>query len=471
MNVLQFILNVTMNAKVDSITMASRLKITSAVSVVFALIVFCVAIYFARMRSENLIKEQIINRDASVLYSAICLMRDEYMASEMPDLDSPAEQMNLVLKISNLKGVVAIRLFDKTGKFENGLPVSVKETDLGEEELAFMKALKPHARFHKGLKVGDIFYFAPDDFKNGDREFSILEINIPLHGRNSADLKGIAQFLLEGTSVQSEFVDLEKNLNAQSVIIFAIGSLLIGGGLGFAFLKLNQRTLDLQKANRELALAARASALGAITANLIHGLKNPLAGLQIFASDRATNGDSSVTDWEQALKSIQRMKTMIAEVSNFIKEETGATNIELTIEELAEMVSNKTKLIARQRSVNFNVENHCPDKRLRGRVANLISIILVNLIENGIEATPPGKNVWVKIRPEDNAIAFDVIDEGCGLPEAMIENPFLPRQSSKPGGSGIGLAISKQLANHLGAELKVKWTSDRGTCFELIIPV
>lgn len=450
-------------------TPAVRLKIASISGIIFAIIVFGVAIHFARVRSANLIKEQIINRDASVLYSAICLMRDESFSTVSSDLELPSEQMNLILKISNLKGVIAVRLFDRNGKFVNGVPVSVKEADLDETELMQVKALNPHARFYKEVKMGDLFYFAPDNYKRD--VLSVLEINIPLHKKGETVLLGIAQFLIEGTSVQNEFLALEKNLKIQSAIIFGIGSALIIAGLGFAFWKLYDRTVELQKANRELALSARASALGAITANLIHGLKNPIAGLQMLVNGKATNGEVADADWEQALKSIQRMKLMISEVSNFIKEETGATNIELTTEELANMVLNKTGTIARQRGVIIDVENRCHDKNLPGRTANLTSIILTNLIENAVEATPSGKKVALKIESLDNNVIFQVIDEGSGLPRQMLENPFLPRASSKPGGSGIGLAISKQLANHLGAELRVKWTSEKGTCFELILPI
>jgi len=458
-----------MDANETTMTPAARLKISAVAGIIFALVVFGVAIYLARVRSANLIKEQIINRDAVVLYSAICLMRDESISTELSDFDLPSGQLNLILKISNLKGVIAVRLFDKDGGFVNGVPVSIKETNLDSTELSYMQALIPRAKFHNEVKMGDLFYFAPDNYEKD--VLSVLEINIPLHKKDDTKLLGIAQFLIEGASVQREFKALEDNLNAQSAIIFGIGSVLITAGLGFAFRKLYERTVELQKANRELALSARASALGAITANLIHGLKNPLAGLQMLANGKATNGDTTDADWEQALKSIQKMKMMISEVSNLIKEETGATNIELTTEELAEMVLNKMGTVAKQRGVILNVENQCTGINLPGRTANLISIILTNLIENAIEATPSGKKVVLKVECHDKNLRFQVIDEGSGLPQQMMENPFLPRTSTKPGGSGIGLAISKQLANHLGAGLSVKWTSANGTCFELVLPV
>ncbi|MCX7872601.1 MAG: HAMP domain-containing histidine kinase [Verrucomicrobiae bacterium] len=425
------------------------------------------------MRSGSLIREQIINRDASVLYSAICLMRDESAEGGMLDIDSNAGQMELVLKISNLRGVIGVRLFDINGKFVNGLPVSIREGSLEVAECNYLKLLVPCARYHDSMKLSDLFYFSQGDDGKNKMRISVLEINIPLHKKNDSNLLAIAQFFIEGETVENEFAILDRNLNRQALITFLVGAVLIVAGLGFAFLKLYKRTLDLQRANRELALAARTSALGAIAANLLHGLKNPIAGLQLFATDKAANGgDSSDEDWQEVMKSIQKMRTMINEVSTFIKEESGITDIELSAEEIAEMVLSKTAPRAKEMGVNLSAENNCKGVNLPGRVANLISIILVNLIENAIEATPPGHGVRLLCSINGGGVLmFQVIDEGCGLSATIAENPFMPRYSSKPGGCGIGLAISKQLANHIGANLQLKWTKPGGTCFELSLPI
>jgi nitrogen-specific signal transduction histidine kinase len=52
----------------------------------------------------------------------------------------------------------------------------------------------------------------------------------------------------------------------------------------------------------------------------------------------------------------------------------------------------------------------------------------------------------------------------------VAERLFLPCVSSKQNGSGIGLAISQQLAKHLGADLTLTSSTSIGTCFELVLP-
>ena len=63
-----------------------------------------------------------------------------------------------------------------------------------------------------------------------------------------------------------------------------------------------------------------------------------------------------------------------------------------------------------------------------------------------------------------------ISDQGPGFPEALKPFLFSPCQSTKEEGSGIGLTISKLLANHLGAELELSETGTQGCIFTLTLP-
>ena len=101
------------------------------------------------------------------------------------------------------------------------------------------------------------------------------------------------------------------------------------------------------------------------------------------------------------------------------------------------------------------------------RVANLVALILVNLVQNAVEATPRGMSVHLLFRRDADSIVAEVREEGPGFPETRPV--FAPCQSTKEGGSGIGLAISKQLANHLGAGLELRESSPQGSVFILTL--
>jgi signal transduction histidine kinase len=107
---------------------------------------------------------------------------------------------------------------------------------------------------------------------------------------------------------------------------------------------------------------------------------------------------------------------------------------------------------------------------LPNREANLIILVLTNLIQNAIQASKTGQKITLEMSERDEGVCFDLTDQAGGLPPAMMAHLFTPCQSSKAGGTGLGLAISKQLANHLGGKLELVKTDKAGTTFRLTIP-
>jgi len=108
---------------------------------------------------------------------------------------------------------------------------------------------------------------------------------------------------------------------------------------------------------------------------------------------------------------------------------------------------------------------------LSSRTANLTSLVLLNLLENAVEATATGGTVSLSVVREAEWLRFRVRDEGPGFPEHLRHHLFLPCKSSREGGSGIGLAICKQIADHLGAKLDLVESSRQGCTFVLELPV
>jgi signal transduction histidine kinase len=217
-------------------------------------------------------------------------------------------------------------------------------------------------------------------------------------------------------------------------------------------------------------LAAKTSAIGTVTSHLIHGLKNPLSGLQTFVSAlAATSADAPKDDWEKALASTRRMQTLINQVVAVLREEEGSSQYEVTLAELAEIISSRVHPLTIETGVRFTTQAR-GEAVLPNRAANLVALILVNLVHNGLQATPKGKSVTVTLSHAEEQIRCEVRDEGPGFPEALRGSLFKPCQSTKEGGSGIGLALSKQLANHLGAALELQSSDLTGCVFALILP-
>jgi signal transduction histidine kinase len=139
------------------------------------------------------------------------------------------------------------------------------------------------------------------------------------------------------------------------------------------------------------------------------------------------------------------------------------------LQEFSEMLSAKVRPLAKEAGVRFE-SVRVGDGTLLNREANLLSLVLYNLVQNAIQATPPDKLVTLRISAGGGRIVCEVQDEGPGISEAQRAQLFKPCRSTKEGGSGIGLAISQQLAKCIGAKLELKETAPTGSRFVLTFP-
>jgi signal transduction histidine kinase len=101
---------------------------------------------------------------------------------------------------------------------------------------------------------------------------------------------------------------------------------------------------------------------------------------------------------------------------------------------------------------------------------DLIEQVLVNLIVNGCEASPVDDAVEVRAAVEDGGLAIAVRDHGRGIPAASRERLFRPFFTTKPEGNGLGLAISRNIAQEHGGQLEVVPTASDGAEFRLLLP-
>ena len=111
-------------------------------------------------------------------------------------------------------------------------------------------------------------FLSDDDLPNTNKPVPLMEVNVPLHTGADNRLIGIAQFIIEGQSVAAAFSQLDQHLAMQGLIAFLVGGGILVIAIAWAFRRLRQahhllaeRTSSLVRANRELALAAKSSAV------------------------------------------------------------------------------------------------------------------------------------------------------------------------------------------------------------------
>lgn len=437
--------------------------------------VFAVVVAAVTWQLRAGLREQFLRREADTL-AAIAAMQLDNGAADLGEralAEVPGALLSAVLKTSKMRGVSGVRIFDADRRANSAWPFHWTDEPPPEAEWRAVRAGEPVVRLHRGQSADDIIglpSLAPPQ--------PALEAWVPLRRTGAPAVLGVAQFLVNGGSVAGELAAHDRRLWMQAALAWLAGSAVIVVIFGWALRRLERvnrelaaRGDDLARANRELVLAAKTSALGAVTAHLFHELKNPLAGLELIVAGGGESGARADAGGEMAAASelTRRLRTMVNDVVGVLRDEQSGAKFRLTCADIADLVAEKVRGEAAARGVRLELQAD-PELALAGRRANLATLVLRNLLQNAIEATPAGGRVQLTGRgAAAGAIEFVVEDGGPGLSEAVKARLFQPCPSSKPGGSGLGLALSHQLAVQAGGRLELQRSDARGTSFRLVL--
>ena len=453
----------------------SRTRWVSGAVIVLTLALLGAVVLLGRQRLRDTIGHQIIHRDAEVLDEVATLER---MGADSPSalaqqLEDTAGQLGLALRLSKLReGVMATRLFDARGKFVAALPALVREANLTPAEQTAMDRLEPLSRYDAAARLSDHFLVVPGPGSRNETGTPLLSVLIPIQAPGCTNLLAVAELIQDGSGIAHELAALDRHLTFQAAAVFAGSGGIVALVLAWAFhrlhasnIRLQHQAAELRRVNQELALSAKTSALGSVTAHLLHGLSSPMTGLQQFVAAHATDD----AEWQDAVRGAERMQTLIGEIVRVLGEQAGGASYDLPLAELAQIAADRARASADTAQVNVELRfDGCG--ALANGDANLVLLILDNLLRNAVQATPRGKTVRLTIGMLGQGAFCEVSDEGMGLPDCVRDNLFLPCQSTKPGGNGIGLALSRQLARHLRAELALVRSSEAGSAFALTLP-
>ncbi len=446
-----------------------RLAVARWAAVMFGtLALFAAVAAVVTLRLREQVRQQIVHRDAEVLASVVVRLGNaaERSGEGFVDLEEAFDWLPVLLETSELRGVLGLRIYDPAGLFVASLPGGIAETDLDWDGLTALHALRPSAVYDRAADLGE----AASGIPSGSRA-PLVTVRLPLHRPEETRLLAAAEYLIDGRSVAGEFAELDRRLAGQAGAVFGVGAglYLLIGGLVFVRLSktrrlLAERSARLDRANRELTLAAKTSALGAVTGHLIHGLKNPLAALEAYFQSDETDAD----DRREAVAAVAKMNEQLGELLEFLREDGGESGYDLTLEEIIELVARKTGARGRTAGVEI-VARVSGFAQLPGRAANIVMLVLLNLLDNALRATPPGKRVLLAAQTASESIQFTVTDEGGGLPAPVKARLFTPCASGT-GGTGLGLALSAQLARQVNGTLTLERSDPTGTAFQLAIP-
>nr|WP_186329886.1 response regulator [Variovorax boronicumulans] len=248
--------------------------------------------------------------------------------------------------------------------------------------------------------------------------------------------------------------------------------------------RVQERTLALQQANAALVAArqeadAASRTKSAFLANMSHEIRTPMNAIigltHLLARDARDRTQRERLDKVGA--AAQHLLQVINDILDISKIEAGKLTLENIEFSLDGVLARAVELVAGQaRSKGLELildQDHLP-RRLRGDPTRL-SQILINLLTNAVKFTETG---WVRVRgavvKEDaqrQLVRFEVQDTGPGIShdrQAALFNAFEQADNSssrRHGGTGLGLALSRQLARAMGGEAGVDSAPGSGSSF------
>ncbi|MDU0353543.1 HAMP domain-containing sensor histidine kinase [Paraglaciecola aquimarina] len=117
----------------------------------------------------------------------------------------------------------------------------------------------------------------------------------------------------------------------------------------------------------------------------------------------------------------------------------------------------------------FTLSSPLPDSTLDADLAQLEQV-LINILKNAHEADP-SKNVSMSFKRSDNAIEISIEDSGTGMSAEVIQNALLPFYSTKHSGTGLGLALCREVIEAHHGKLVFNNKETGGLCVLIILPI
>jgi PAS domain S-box-containing protein len=229
-----------------------------------------------------------------------------------------------------------------------------------------------------------------------------------------------------------------------------------------------ERTKDLREAQSQLIKAEKMITLGELAGSVGHELRNPLAVIRNLV---------------YLLKSASTDDTKRREYINLIEQETiNASRIITDLLDYSHIQPLKPIPCDAVDIVNEVIERNAPPQNVKVSIEvprdlpkilvnpQQIGQILANLVANAYEAMPRGGELNISADINDEQVVLAIKDTGKGMSKKELAKIFEPLFTTKPRGIGLGLAISRRLADMNHSEIQVKSQVGEGTIFTINLP-
>jgi len=231
--------------------------------------------------------------------------------------------------------------------------------------------------------------------------------------------------------------------------------------------------LELKKLQTRARLMEELADLGQMAAGMAHEFRNATGVLRTSAQYLLSRVDGEAAEAVQdLLRETEKLSKVTTDLLDFAR--PGESDLHLIeLDSIAKEVVEQLREIYPE--TQFVTNLLCPDKTVFGR-STLLARVVDNLLRNAVEAGDDGSSlIMVKSdeieNKDDPRVRLLVLDRGRGLLTVDVEELFLPFKSTKPDGTGMGLAFARKIARLHGGDVTIGHREGGGVVAELTLPL
>jgi Na+/proline symporter/signal transduction histidine kinase len=231
---------------------------------------------------------------------------------------------------------------------------------------------------------------------------------------------------------------------------------------------------DLQNLESELTHSERLASIGRLAAGVAHEIGNPVTGIACLAQNLESETDDGETratsrqiiDQTKRISEIVQTLVGFSHGGSFASERPQLLPLSECIREAADLVGMSHGATA----VDIRID--CPTDILLTADRTRLIQVFVNLLTNACDASRPGDEVLVQARVVDGNGVIEVIDDGEGMAEDLLDQVFEPFVTTKGPrhGTGLGLSVVYRIVEDHGGQIAIDSRPGQGTRVVLTFP-
>ena len=210
--------------------------------------------------------------------------------------------------------------------------------------------------------------------------------------------------------------------------------------------------------------------------NVTHEFRTPLTVILGSAQELKTKTRTPSVELDAISRQGQRLLTLVNQLLDIAKVRSAIGKADWKTGNIVVFIQMVVENVSLQATRNRVEVGYRPEEKEVNMdfVPDFMYKILTNLLYNALKFTPQGGRISIHSRVAGKSIRISVEDTGCGIkPDDLprIFEPFFQSDSHKDAGTGIGLALTKQMTEAMGGRIEVSSRQGEGTLFSLSIPI